>query len=54
VAAGGALVLGGLLEAEAEAVTAALAAHGFRRETARSLEGWTSLALRHAPVHASA
>ena len=54
VAAGGALVLGGLLDAEADAVTATLAAHGFRRETTRSLEGWTSLALRHAPLHAAA
>jgi ribosomal protein L11 methyltransferase len=54
VAADGALVLGGLLDAEADAVTAALAAHGFRRETGRSLEGWTSLVLRHAPLHASA
>ena len=54
VVAGGALVLGGLLDAEADAVTAALATHGFHREAARSLEGWTSLALRHAPLHASA
>lgn len=54
VAAGGALVLGGLLDAEADAVTATLAAHGFRREAARSLEGWTSLALRHAPLHPAA
>ena len=54
VGSGGALVLGGLLDAEADDVTAALAAHGFRREAARSLEGWTSLALRHAPLHASA
>lgn len=54
VTVGGALVLGGLLDAEAEAITAALAAHGFRREAARSLEGWTSLALRHAPLHRSA
>ena len=54
VADGGALVLGGLLDAEAEAVIATLAAHGFRREASRSLEGWTSLALRHAPLHASA
>jgi ribosomal protein L11 methyltransferase len=53
VSAGGVLVLGGLLDAEADAVTAALAAD-FRREAARSLEGWTSLALRHAPLHASA
>ncbi len=54
VAAGGALVLGGLLDAEADAVEATLAAHGFRHETTLSLEGWTSLALRHAPLHASA
>jgi ribosomal protein L11 methyltransferase len=54
VAPGGALVLGGLLDGEADGVTAALAAHGFRREAERSLEGWTSLALRHAPFHASA
>jgi len=54
VAAGGALVLGGLLDAEADDVVGALAAHGFRREAARSLEGWTSLVLRHAPLHPSA
>jgi ribosomal protein L11 methyltransferase len=54
VAAGGALVLGGLLDAEADGVAEALAAHGFARETSVSLEGWTSLALRHAPIHASA
>lgn len=54
VTAGGVLILGGLLDAEADAVTATLAAHGFCREAARSLEGWTSLALRHAPLHASA
>jgi ribosomal protein L11 methyltransferase len=52
--AGGLLVAGGLLDAEADDVARALAAHGFRREAARSLEGWTSLALRHAPLHASA
>jgi ribosomal protein L11 methyltransferase len=54
VGAGGALVLGGLLDAEADGVAGALAALGFRREDARSLDGWTSLALRHAPVHAAA
>ena len=54
VAAGGVLVAGGLLDAEADDVARALAAHGFHREAARSLEGWTSLALRHAPLHASA
>src|SRR5439155_373546 len=32
----------------------AIAVHGFRREAARHLEGWTSLAFRHAPLHASA
>ena len=54
VADGGVLVAGGLLDAEADDVAAALAAYGFRREAARSLEGWTSLALRHAALHASA
>jgi len=54
VAPGGVLVAGGLLDAEADDVAAALAAHGFRREAARSLEGWTSLALRHAALHTSA
>ncbi len=54
VGGGGALVLGGLLDAEAEEVTAVLTAHGFRREAVRSLEGWTSLALRHAALHTSA
>ena len=54
VTPGGVLVAGGLLDAEADDVAAALAAHGFRREAARSLEGWTSLALRHAALHTSA
>jgi ribosomal protein L11 methyltransferase len=54
VSAGGALVLGGLLDGEAEGVDRALAVHGFRREAASSLDGWTSLALRHAPLHATA
>ena len=54
VTVGGALVLGGLLDAEADDVTATLAVHGFRREAACSLEGWTSLAFRHAPLHGSA
>ena len=54
VTPGGMLVLGGLLDAEAEGVGQALAVHGFRRETARSLDGWTSLALRHAAFHAPA
>jgi ribosomal protein L11 methyltransferase len=54
VAAGGVVVLGGLLDAEADGVADALAAHGFAREASVSLEGWTSLALRHAPLHTSA
>jgi ribosomal protein L11 methyltransferase len=54
VAPGGALVLGGCLDAEAEAVAAALARRGFGRADAVSLDGWTSLALRHAAVHARA
>ena len=51
VAPGGALVLGGLLTAEGDPVAEALAPHGFRREAERRLDGWTSLALRHAPLH---
>jgi ribosomal protein L11 methyltransferase len=54
VEGGGALVLGGLLDGEADDVVTGLAGHGFRREAARSLEGWTSVILRHAPLHASA
>lgn len=54
VAPNGVLVAGGLLDAEDDDVVAALAVHGFRREASRRLEGWTSLALRHAALHASA
>ena len=54
VAAGGVIVIGGLLDAEGDEIAAVLAAHGFRREATRSFEGWTSIALRHAPLHASA
>jgi ribosomal protein L11 methyltransferase len=54
VAPGGLLVAGGLLDPETDDVARALAAHGFHREAARSLEGWTSLALRHAALHARA
>src|SRR5207253_10139109 len=50
VAAGGALVAGGCLDAEADDVTAALAAYGFRRVEARSIEGWTTLAYEQAPL----
>jgi ribosomal protein L11 methyltransferase len=51
---GGSLVLGGLLDAEADDVATALADHGFHRTASRSLEGWTSVVLRHAPLHGSA
>lgn len=50
VAPGGTLVAGGCLDAEADDVTAALDAHGFRRVAARSIEGWTTLACEHAPL----
>jgi len=50
VAAGGALVAGGCLDAEADDVTAALATYGFRCVEARSIEGWTTLAYEHAPL----
>jgi ribosomal protein L11 methyltransferase len=46
VAPGGALVLGGLLDGEADEIAAAVAAHGFAPIERLSLEGWTSLALR--------
>jgi ribosomal protein L11 methyltransferase len=50
VASGGLIVLGGLLDAEADDVAASVAAHGFARRDARSVEGWTSLACEHAPL----
>jgi ribosomal protein L11 methyltransferase len=50
VAPGGMLVVGGLLDGEAADAAAVLAAHGFVRIDARSVEGWTSLACRHAPL----
>ena len=50
VAPGGVLVLGGLLEGEADDVAATMAAHGLPRFDARSVDGWTSLACRHATL----
>ena len=50
VAPGGILVLGGLLDGEADDVAAVVAAQGFARHDARSVEGWTSLTCRHAPL----
>ena len=51
VAPGGLLVLGGLLDGEADAVAATVATHGFAPHATRSVDGWTSLACRHAPLH---
>ena len=51
VAAGGTLVAGGCLDGEADDVTAVLASQGFRRQAARSIDGWTTLAYEHAPLH---
>jgi ribosomal protein L11 methylase PrmA len=50
VTPGGVLVLGGLLDGEAGEAAALMAAHGFTQLDARSVEGWTSLACRHAPL----
>jgi ribosomal protein L11 methyltransferase len=46
----GVLVLGGLLDAEAAEIGDVMAAHGLACVDARSVEGWTSLACRHAPL----
>lgn len=43
---GGALVLGGILEPQADVVTAALGEHGFTPVAASSHEGWTTLVAR--------
>jgi ribosomal protein L11 methyltransferase len=47
---GGTLVLGGILDAEAEGIRMTLRAHGFAPADALSIEGWTALGFR-APVH---
>jgi ribosomal protein L11 methyltransferase len=52
VAAEGALVLGGILDVEADAVRIAVARAGFTPADAVLLEGWTALVLRRAPAHA--
>lgn len=50
VAPGGVLVLGGLLDGEAGETAQLVAEHGFTQLDARSVEGWASLACRHAPL----
>ncbi|MGH7277674.1 MAG: 50S ribosomal protein L11 methyltransferase, partial [Candidatus Rokuibacteriota bacterium] len=50
---GGTLLLGGILDAEAPEVVAALAPYGLDRRAASSREGWTTLELVRTPnVHA--
>jgi len=50
LAPGGVLILGGLLDGEADDVARIMAAQGFSRVDTRSVEGWTSLACRHAAL----
>jgi ribosomal protein L11 methyltransferase len=45
VVAGGRLVLGGILDAEAEEVLGTVRGHGFALLEVRSIEGWTTLVL---------
>ena len=51
VAPGGALLLGGVLDAEAAGLEAALGGHGFAPRASVSVEGWTTLELVRAPLH---
>lgn len=50
VTPGGSLLLGGMLDAEADGVAATLIAHGLHRRDARSVEGWTSIECERAPL----
>jgi ribosomal protein L11 methyltransferase len=50
VCAGGTLVAGGCLDGEADDVTTVLDGYAFRRQAARSIDGWTTLAYEHAPL----
>jgi ribosomal protein L11 methyltransferase len=50
LAPGGTLILGGILDAEAADVVAALADHELDHRASFSVEGWTTLELR-APIH---
>ena len=51
VEAGGTLILGGILDAEAADITWTLAPHGWRLDGAVAREGWTTLNFTNAPVH---
>jgi ribosomal protein L11 methyltransferase len=50
VVAGGTLVLGGILDAEADLVRDAVAGHGLAPSETRSIDGWSALGFR-APIH---
>jgi ribosomal protein L11 methyltransferase len=50
VAPGGTLVLGGILEAEADQVATAVAACGFARAAVRLADGWATLEMAREPV----
>ncbi len=50
VTPGGALLLGGILDGEADEVSGRLRADGFTEEAALSIDGWTALGCR-APLH---
>ena len=54
VAPGGVLIAGGILDVEAEEVARALGPPGFAVEAEVHFDGWTTLALRHAPLHGRA
>ena len=49
VAPGGALVVGGILDAEVPLLAAALGGRGFAADGSLSVEGWTTLTLRRRP-----
>lgn len=51
VSGGGTLVLGGLLDGEAAAVTRALTEQSFETRQALSVDGWTALELSRAQIH---
>jgi ribosomal protein L11 methyltransferase len=50
LAAGGTLVLGGILDGEADAIRDCVRAHGLAPADALSIDGWSALGF-HAPVH---
>jgi ribosomal protein L11 methyltransferase len=53
VTAGGVLILGGILDAEADGVRAVVASAGFTPEHTLSLEGWTTVVMRRVGADAT-